>query len=399
MVEIDAPGDAAGGVAAELFVVVVAHAELQVVLSEASLVLGEAGVVATPGLGELGVAVDPVAQPVEAEREQLALADAEIALQRSAVAIAAERAHEHAVGIVVRGVGVASGVELQVDAVVRLPAQLAADHLLGGSRVVEEAVVMVVRHCAQPLDFGIELLTQRVATAQRQRVVLVAVEIGFFGETAGEDREAGAAAGIDAIAGLVRVVGAEPATLAATAKAGAEFAQLMAAGADAQVRGVTGPVATGEDLDHAADGFGAIQAGTRTTHDLDALDQFDRQVLQRGQARGGRADAHAVDQEQHVVRVGTAQEHRRLLAESALVGQVDAGAAAQQLGQGTRLAALDLRAVDHFDRGQRVIDGDRGAGTGDHDLVEFGGGVRVLREGKRWQRQCDCSDEGSTKQH
>src|SRR5688500_2977120 len=99
----------------------------------------------------------------------------------------------------------------------------------------------------------------------------------------------------------MRVVGAEPAALAAAAEAGAGLAQPVAAGADAEMRRIAGPVAPGEDLDHAADRLGAVQAGTRATHDLDALDLVDRQVLESDQAGGGRTGAYAVDQHQHMV--------------------------------------------------------------------------------------------------
>ena len=80
-----------------------------------------------------------------------------------------------------------------------------------------------------------------------------------------------------------------------------------------------------------------------------------------------------------MVGLGAAQEQRRQLAQAALVDQVDAGATAQQLRQRMRLAAFDLVAVDDFDRGERLVDGDRGAGAGDDDAVEVGR-VAGLRE-------------------
>src|SRR3546814_2080630 len=76
--EGQAPADAAGGVAAELLVVVVAHAGLQPVRAEAALVLGEyAGVVALGDI-KLGVAFHRVALPVGAGAEQVARVEPEV---------------------------------------------------------------------------------------------------------------------------------------------------------------------------------------------------------------------------------------------------------------------------------------------------------------------------------
>src|SRR3546814_6110919 len=65
--EGQAPADAAGGVAAELLVVVVAHAGLQPVRAEAALVFGEYAGVVAPGDIKLGVAFHRVALPVRSE--------------------------------------------------------------------------------------------------------------------------------------------------------------------------------------------------------------------------------------------------------------------------------------------------------------------------------------------
>ena len=216
------------------------------------------------------------------------------------------------------------------------------------------------------------------AAAQRERVLGVAVAVGLVvDEAAGEDREARATAGIDAIGALEAGVEAEPAALAATADADAAFAAAVAAGAGVEAEGRVAAIATGEDLDHAADGFRAVQAGARAAHDLDAIDQRDRQVLEGDQAGGGRAHAHAVDQHQHVVGLAAAHEHRGELAVAALVGDVDAGAAAQQVGERSRLGAQDLVAGDDFDRCQRGVCGDGGAGGGDDDLVQLVAGIGI----------------------
>ena len=84
---------------------------------------------------------------------------------------------------------------------------------------------------------------------------------------------------------------------AAQVKPGGGFAQAMTAGRDARAAvHALGLAATGENLDHAADGIGTIQRRARAAHDFDMVDLRQRNILQRGQARGGRTHAHAVDQ-------------------------------------------------------------------------------------------------------
>lgn len=138
----------------------------------------------------------------------------------------------------------------------------------------------------------------------------------FVGKATGEQR-CRAAAGIDAIGMLVGDVGAEPAALGTAADAAAGLAQAVAATAELEVRCEVARVTAGEDLDHAADGVGTVQAGLRATHDLHALDLRQRQVLVHRQAEVGAVDAHAIDQHHGVARVGAAQEQRALLAQPA----------------------------------------------------------------------------------
>src|SRR5690606_34991897 len=68
--ELHAPGRAAGGVAAELLVVVATHAGLQRLRTETPLVLRERGAVAALAFVVGGAAGDAVAQPVDAGAEQ-----------------------------------------------------------------------------------------------------------------------------------------------------------------------------------------------------------------------------------------------------------------------------------------------------------------------------------------
>ncbi len=110
----------------------------------------------------------------------------------------------------------------------------------------------------------------------------------------------------------------------------------------------------------------AVQAGTRPADHLDALDQLHRQILERGEAGAGRADLDAVDQHQHMVGLGAAQEQRGVLAETAVVRQRHAGYLAQQLRHAARLAALDILAVDDAHRRQALGSGLGGTGGGHH---------------------------------
>src|SRR5690606_40620047 len=104
------------------------------------------------------------------------------------------------------------------------------------------------------------------AGAQRDRVVFVAVavRVGLVHAAAGEHRGGDAAAGVDAVAGLVAGVHAEPRPLAADVEARAHFAQAMAAGAGMETGAHAFARAAGEHLDDAADGLAAVQAGARS---------------------------------------------------------------------------------------------------------------------------------------
>jgi hypothetical protein len=136
----------------------------------------------------------------------------------------------------------------------------------------------------------------------------------------------------------------------------------------------------GEYLDHAADGIGAPQRGARTAHDLDAFDLRQRQVREIGRALGGRIDAHAIHQHQRMPGVAAAQEQRAGLARAARAGDVDACLAREQGQQVGRLAALDVIAREHGDRGEGFIGRHRRAIGGDDDRPELGiaarGGIR-----------------------
>jgi hypothetical protein len=137
----------------------------------------------------------------------------------------------------------------------------------------------------------------------------------------------------------------------------------------------------------------AVQRGARALHDLDALDQFRGDVLQRRAARGAGVHPHAIDQHEGVVAVGAADERRRHLAGAAVACDLDAAVVAQQLGDIECVAALDRGAVDDHHGRQRLRGADRAARGGDDHVVELhavgegglneedgdGGGRRLLQ--------------------
>ena len=109
--------------------------------------------------------------------------------------------------------------------------------------------------------------------------------------------------------------------------AGAERAAL---GADR--RGKRALAASGDDVDDAADGVGAVEAAHGPANHLDALDVLGREVGEVELAVGGVVGLDAVDQHQRVVALGAADAHLREVADAAAAADGDAGQAAQGIG-------------------------------------------------------------------
>src|SRR5690606_38746459 len=269
--EVEAPGEAAGGVPAELLVVIAAHRRLQAMAPRARLVLGEGGAVVALVGDVHGVAVDTVAYPVHAHAEQVVAGQAEVALQAGAVAVGVEEADVGAVVELVGGIHVAAGRELELGGVGWSPAHAAADHLLQGlGAVAVVAVEVVLTLAAQPL--GRQLPMAEVdARTQRERVLDVAVEVGFGGADEAPARERGGlgdVAGVESFGALERVVGADPGTPFAAGEADAVLVRAVAAATDVHARRPAGGVAAGKDLDHPADRLAAVQARARPADNL-----------------------------------------------------------------------------------------------------------------------------------
>src|SRR5690606_10701023 len=165
--QLHAPAEPAGGVGAELLVVVVPGAGLQPVRAEAALVLGEDGVVVALVLVVGGVALVAVAQPVGADGEQLAGGELQVGLQACAVTIGAEPADEGVVLVLVGSVDIAAGGQAQPGAFAGLPGQRAADDLLDGLGIVAVvAVELVLALAAQRVHPQLPGVAEIVATAQ-----------------------------------------------------------------------------------------------------------------------------------------------------------------------------------------------------------------------------------------
>src|SRR5690606_38648972 len=251
-----AVGGAPGAVPAEGAVVVVAPRQLQLPVTEAVLPEREGGAAVLFPVeigchgrflqnrhagGDQGVAPDgEVVLPVErapvaanrrgegAARTQRIAEDADSERLGPAVRRRVRETRTHAL---VHDVALA-----RID--LRGPARLAADNLEPGG--------------------GTEVCLESRGYALPPQAVLVGIE----------ERARARVGGREAV-GLEMRSGGEYPGAAARARRDARPARVVGPGAE---RGLDALRPTGEDLDHAADGIGTVQARPRTAHDLDALD-------------------------------------------------------------------------------------------------------------------------------
>src|SRR6266850_709156 len=153
--------------------------------------------------------------------------------------------------------------------------------------------------------------------------------------------------------------------------------------------------ALGEDLDHAPDRVGAVQAAQLPGHDLDPLDLAERNVLERRRAERGGADPHAVHQDQRMTAVRPAHKHAARLSESAVARGLDPAQHLQHLDQSLLAASGDVFGGDDIDRLQRLSAGLRKSGGGDDYGVFRTLSKRERRRG-RDERGNDRSFQGSS---
>lgn len=156
--------------------------------------------------------------------------------------------------------------------------------------------------CLQQTGRDLQVVIQLHTAAQAAGQVAIAVVVGLITTGArllGFESMTGLAARRQTVPGRPRRA-AHPATgrarrLAAIAKT-EEWPRLLAIGL------------TRENLDDPANGFRAIQAGTRPAHHLDTLDQLQRQVLPGQTTTAHRAGFYAIDEHQHMVAGRAAHE-------------------------------------------------------------------------------------------
>ncbi len=296
----------------------------------------------------------------------MAFGQGQVVLPGQAVATGIEARVETAILIGIGLVLAAPCLEGHQPGIERSEAGTAADQVLLAvgvgieTRVAEDLVIVVVRLGPDQGAVEFQAIVEAIAAAQVAGQVAVAVSVWLIARSTG-------ALGVDPRRIEAAHPEAVPAVAGAAADPGAALQGLMGAVTGGEERlGALAVAAPGEDLDHPADGLRAVQAGTRPADHLDALDQLHRQVLERGEASAGRADLDAVDQHQHMVGLGAAQEQRGVLAETAVVRQRHAGYLAQQLRHAARLAALDILAVDDAHRRQALGSGLGGTGGGHH---------------------------------
>ncbi|CPO09631.1 Uncharacterised protein [Bordetella pertussis] len=382
--QVEPVGQAAGGVAAELRVVVVAQAGLHMVAAEIAQVdagvrvhvAARLGVVADAG-GGAHLAVGALVQVLVGQRQRLAGGQGEVVLPQ-VLHLAGPEARvvvfEHAFGARIVLVFHIAGAQRALP--VAGQAVFAGQRI--GLQVLDVAVVVVVRGRgvvaavdAAAVDLRHHFLLGPPFVAQRAGgvVLVVAVLVRVV-------RERAAVGGVEAMA--LAIAGGQA---VAEAVGRARDAGVVAAGAVGAVTGVgigrQRLVArlAGNDVDHAADRVGPVQAAGRATHDLDAFDGFRRQRVERNAAAVGVVDALAVEQDQGLVAVGAAHEQAGDALRAAAVGEFDAVLLRQHFGQAGLAGARQRIALDHAGVGQHILEQLGRSRGGDDDRIEFGDGL------------------------
>ena len=161
------------------------------------------------------------------------------------------------------------------------------------------------------------------------------------------------------------------------AKACRQSARVVAAVAGFGVERRRAAAAPGEDVHDAADRVGAVERGGRAAQDFDALDLRERDHRQARQSLRGRIDAHAVDQDQRVFAVRSANVEAHRAAGAAVGVEFDPRLPRQQLRQRGLRRGGDFLARDHRDVGEELIAARLLSRGGDDDVVGAGGSERL----------------------
>ena len=150
----------------------------------------------------------------------------------------------------------------------------------------------------------------------------------------------------------------------------------------------------GHHVDDAADRLAAVHGAHRTAHDLDAVEVLGEEMGEVGRAVGRRGivDGDAVDQHQHMVGIGAADEDRGLRAGAARLLHRDAGHGLQHLAGRPQLAPLHLFVGDDGDAGGDLLRIGRVA-IGGHDHVgRHAHGFGLSQHGERRQQEQQTQD-------
>ena len=230
------------------------------------------------------------------------------------------------------------------------------------ARVVEALVVRGRRHALGAIDVA-ERHPELAETALGEQT-LGAVEIHAAGHTVAHARlvELGK---VEVTAGGVVHAGRQQplgAVLGPLAPRHAGVARIGAARRCTGLYAVNVTAALGDDVDHAKQRVRSVHRRARSGHVLDALDQVD---VEDGFGADGRlvedrvVGAMAVDQQQEagvvIARTQKAARPQRVVA--AIVVGVEAGQAAEDVGQGAPAIGFDVRRGDDRNVGRRLIGG------------------------------------------
>ncbi len=155
--------------------------------------------------------------------------------------------------------------------------------------------------------------------------------------------------------------------------------EAAALGLGPQLGPVLRPGAARDQVDHAGQRVGAVEARGRAAHDLD-LRQLERQGAAEVEGAARLVDRHAVHQQAHEARVAAAHEGRGLQPQAAGASGREAGRLLQQRDQGRGLALVDALGVEHRGAGAQGRERRLAARGGHQHLLAHGAGAQPRLE-------------------
>ena len=174
---------------------------------------------------------------------------------------------------------------------------------------------------------GLALISsQALADTRARRAIAVTVAVGLI------ERRAefhGRLARVEAVRGEARRMDVEPGVAGFARHAGADLVGMIAAGHKISPRAHRSVVAARENLDHATDGLGTVEAGPRAAHNFNTVDFRQRQEFPSRRAGCRRTNFDAIDQHQHLTGIRAAYVGIGEFSVSALGREIHARHAAQ----------------------------------------------------------------------